>query len=151
MVESRLCISNLSACRCSASTKSFTQVHSIPMYAVQNKKRRVCVCVYARVFLSSLSVCALHYCPKSTQRTTWGMSNSESWERESTGDNSSVFVNSAGLNDRTCPNSPRRSAFKPFFSDPAMQYNDLFTVVLSDLCWRGQKCQRGILGQCKGM
>ncbi len=60
------------------------------------------------------------------------MSNSESWERESTGDNSSVYVTSAGLNDRTCPNSPRR--FKPFFSDPAMQYNDLFTVVLSDLC-----------------
>lgn len=49
----------------------------------------------------------------------------------------------------------------PFFSDAmsVMQCNgveqvlphDLFTIVLSDLCWRGHKRQIGILGQGKGM
>lgn len=60
MVESRLCISNLSACRRAASTESFTQVHSIPMYAVQNKKRCVCVCVCESI--SKQAVCLSESC-----------------------------------------------------------------------------------------
>ncbi len=57
MVESRLCISNLSACRCSASTESFYSgsQHSY-VCCPKQETACVCVCVYARVFLSSLSV-----------------------------------------------------------------------------------------------
>lgn len=72
------------------------------------------------------------------------MSNSESRERETTGDNSSMSVTSAGLNDRTGPNSPHRSLYLSPCSDPVsvmrsngvehVTLDDSFTAVLSEVC-----------------